>query len=165
MFTPLRKTLWLSWMQLASGKRLPFACELPEACRGIIRLGFSSWNWLSVSSDRQKNLNCKEYPLFRQKKMALQLWVPGNDYAPLWELVSSLSGSEILILSRSCSRPAFRAKSTAKSSYRALRTGSFPNRRQRCRGMHRTQFCDSRRLARASKTTKRTAGLLSPAQR
>jgi hypothetical protein len=34
LFTPLRKTLWLSWMQLASGKRLPFACELPEACRG-----------------------------------------------------------------------------------------------------------------------------------
>ena len=32
-------------MQLASGKGLPSACELPEACRGIIRLGFSSWNY------------------------------------------------------------------------------------------------------------------------
>jgi len=84
-------------------KGRPSACELPEACHGIIRVGCSLQTWPSAASVRQKNSNCK---IFRRKRTALQLRVIGNNYSPLCELVSSLSGSEILILSRLCSRPA-----------------------------------------------------------
>ena len=91
-------------------------------CHGIIRVGCSPQTWPSVASVRQKDSNCQ---IFLRKRTALQLRVLGDNYSPLCELVSSLSGSEILIPSRSCSRPAFRARSTAKSSYRSLRTGSF----------------------------------------
>ena len=111
-----------SWMHPGSEKRLSSACELPEGCRGIIRVGCSSQTWPSVATVRQKKSNWK---ILLRKGTALQLRGLGDNYSPLCELVSSLSGSEILMLSRHCSRPAFRARSTAKSSYRSLRTGSL----------------------------------------
>jgi hypothetical protein len=64
-------------------------------------VGCSSQTWPSVASVRQKNSNCK---IFLRKGTALQLRVLGDNYSPLYKLVSSLPGSEILILSRSCSR-------------------------------------------------------------
>ena len=109
-----------SWTHPASGKRPPSACELPEACRGITRVGCSSQTWPSASTVRRKILNCK---IFRRKRTAGQPRMHRGS-----QLLWCGSAYEVRTPSRSPSRPALRAKFIAKSSYCCFRTGSSVTR-------------------------------------